>query len=99
MGFKIEDIIDEIFDMIKPKTPQVITQKEFLNCGCSDIIVTMLIDAKGFYDYDQREQNNKDDDEEEEEDFFWNFFTFILINYHDHGQFNFLILKWKINYF
>ena len=58
LQFLIEDVIDEIFDMVKPKTPKAITFEDLQNSGQADIIVTMLIDAKGFYDYDQREASN-----------------------------------------
>ena len=62
MGFRSEDVVDEIFDMVKPKMPEAITLEDLENSGQADIIITMLIDAKGFYDYDQREQNNEDDE-------------------------------------
>ena len=52
MGFRVEDVIDEMFDMVKPKNSQFITFNELKNSGQADIIITMLIDAKGFYDYD-----------------------------------------------
>ena len=57
-GYKVEDIIDEIFDIAKPKTPQALTLRDLIDCKSGHIIVTMLIDAKGFYDYDQRESGN-----------------------------------------
>lgn len=54
-GFNVEDIKDEIFDMAKPELPMAITLQDLVKCGQGDIIVSMLIDAKAFYDYDQRE--------------------------------------------
>lgn len=57
-GFNVEDVKDEIFDMSKPQTPFAITLQDLINCGQGDIIVSMLIDAKAFYDYDQRESGN-----------------------------------------
>ena len=51
-GFNVEDVKDEIFDMAKPATPYAITLKDLLACGQGDTIVSMLIDAKAFYDYD-----------------------------------------------
>lgn len=54
-GFNVEDVKDEIFDMSKPATPFAITLQDLLNCGQGDIIISMLIDAKAFYEYDQRE--------------------------------------------
>lgn len=57
-GFNVDDVKDEIFDMAKPKVPMAITLQDLINCGQGDIIVSMLIDAKAFYDYDQRESGN-----------------------------------------
>ena len=59
LQFLIEDVIDEIFDMCKPKAPLGITFEDLSGSQQGDIIVTMLIDAKGFYDYDQREASNQ----------------------------------------
>ena len=44
--------------MAKPKCPNAITYEDIVNSGQSDIIISMLIDAKAFYDYDQRESGN-----------------------------------------
>lgn len=57
-GFNVEDVKDEIFDMAKPQVPHAITLQDLISCGQGDIIVSMLIDAKAFYDYDQRESGN-----------------------------------------
>ena len=38
--------------MAKPKLSHAITLQDLQACGQGDIIVSMLIDAKGFYDYD-----------------------------------------------
>jgi len=54
----VEDVKDEIFDMAKPQVPHAITLLDMISCGQGDIIVSMLIDAKAFYDYDQRESGN-----------------------------------------
>ena len=64
-GFKVEDIKDEIWDMAKPGVPYAITLEDLINCGQGDTIAAMLIDAKAFYEYDQRESGI---DLEEEED-------------------------------
>jgi serine/threonine-protein phosphatase 2A regulatory subunit B'' len=53
-GFNVEDIKDEIFDMAKPELPMAITLADLIKCQQGDIIVSMLIDAKAFFDYDQR---------------------------------------------
>lgn len=54
-GFNVEDIKDEIFDMAKPEQLMAITLNDLIKCQQGDIIVSMLIDAKAFFDYDQRE--------------------------------------------
>ncbi len=41
--------------MAKPELPMAITLNDLVKCGQGDIIVSMLIDAKAFFDYDQRE--------------------------------------------
>ena len=53
-GFNVQDIKDEIFDMAKPELPMAITLSDLIKCQQGDIIVSMLIDAKAFFDYDQR---------------------------------------------
>ena len=57
-NFHVEDIKDEIFDMAKPQTPMAITQNDLVNCGQGDVIISILTDAKAFFDYDQRELGN-----------------------------------------
>lgn len=51
----MEDIKDEIFDMAKPENQKAITLNDLIKCGQGDVIVGMMIDAKAFFDYDQRE--------------------------------------------
>lgn len=46
-----------------------LTLKDLLCCGVGDIIINMLIDAKGFYDYDQRESGNLLEVEEIDDEF------------------------------
>lgn len=41
--------------MAKPELPMAITLNDLIKCQQGDIIVSMLIDAKAFFDYDQRE--------------------------------------------
>lgn len=41
--------------MAKPELPMAITLADLIKCQQGDIIVSMLIDAKAFFDYDQRE--------------------------------------------
>ena len=51
----VEDVKDEIFDMVKPADPTKITFKDFEKCRVGDIIVSMLTDLNGFWEYDNRE--------------------------------------------
>lgn len=53
--YKIDDLKDELWDMAKPASPHCITLQDLIKCGVGHIVVSMLIDAKAFYDYDQRE--------------------------------------------
>ena len=40
--------------MAKPELPMAITLNDLIKCVQGDTIVSMLIDAKAFFDYDQR---------------------------------------------
>jgi len=53
--YKVDDLKDELWDMAKPAMPYCITLQDLLSCGSGDTIVSILTDAKAFYDYDQRE--------------------------------------------
>ena len=54
--YRIDDIKDEIWDMIGPKNPNYITLEDVLKSSYSDIVLSLLIDAKAFYQHDQKEQ-------------------------------------------
>jgi len=54
-GYKIDDIKDEIWDMIKPKNPNYITIQDILGSSYGDSVLSLLIDAKSFYLHDQKE--------------------------------------------
>ena len=54
--YRIDDIKDEIWDMINPKNPNYITLQDVLKSSYSDIVLSLLIDAKAFYQHDQKEQ-------------------------------------------
>jgi len=41
--------------MAKPASEHCISLQDLIKCGVGHIVVSMLIDAKAFYDYDQRE--------------------------------------------
>lgn len=46
---------DEIFDMVRPAEATHITLRDLLRCGVGDTVVRMLVDVRGFMDYDNRE--------------------------------------------
>jgi len=54
--------------MAKPSLPHCIQLDDLIKSGVGDIIVRILIDAKGFYDYDQRETGGISEEEFEEMD-------------------------------
>lgn len=52
----IEDLVVEVFAMVKPwKHAQQITLEELIACKCGGTVINMLIDVNGFYTYDTRE--------------------------------------------
>ena len=53
--YRIDDIKDELWDMIGPKNPMYITLQDVLNSKYSDTVLSLLIDAKAFYQHDQKE--------------------------------------------
>lgn len=53
--FRIDDIKDEIWDMINPKNENFITIQDVLASSYSDIALSILIDAKAFYQFDQKD--------------------------------------------
>lgn len=53
--YKVDDLKDELWDMAKPASLHCITLQDLIKCGVGHIVVSMLIDAKAFFDYDQRE--------------------------------------------
>ena len=53
--YRIDDIKDELWDMIGPKNPHYITLEDVLNSKYSDTVISLLIDAKAFYQHDQKE--------------------------------------------
>jgi serine/threonine-protein phosphatase 2A regulatory subunit B'' len=63
-GYKIDDIKDELWDMIKPKNPNYITLQDVLNSTYSDTVLSLLIDAKAFYLHDQKENQYVDEFED-----------------------------------
>ncbi|XP_065196264.1 serine/threonine-protein phosphatase 2A regulatory subunit B'' subunit gamma-like isoform X3 [Sycon ciliatum] len=69
---QFEDVKDEIFDMVKPVDSLKITLEDLLRCGQGDTVISLLIDLKGFWLYENREQLAADpsqlDAEDEDDD-------------------------------
>ncbi|XP_022656682.1 serine/threonine-protein phosphatase 2A regulatory subunit B'' subunit gamma-like isoform X2 [Varroa destructor] len=59
---KVEDILDEIHDIVKPVAAGRITLKDLLKCGQGGLVVSMMADVNGFMRYDDR-QFEPDDQE------------------------------------
>ena len=64
----MDDLKDELFDMAKTSLPHCVQLEDLIKCGVGDTIVKILIDSKGFYDYDQRETGGITEEEFEEMD-------------------------------
>ena len=52
----LEDVVDEIFDMVKPQDANFITLKDLIECKVGETVVGILTDVYAFLQYDQREQ-------------------------------------------
>lgn len=59
-----QDVKDEIFDMVNPADPCKITLQDLINSGQGDVVVSILIDLNGFWNYENREINVPDQTEE-----------------------------------
>ncbi|KAK6914529.1 Calreticulin/calnexin [Dillenia turbinata] len=63
----IEDVRDEIWDMVKPADPLRITLADLLGCKQGGTVASMLIDVRGFWAHDNRENLLQEEEEPEEE--------------------------------
>ncbi|GJU99589.1 probable serine/threonine-protein phosphatase 2A regulatory subunit B'' subunit TON2 [Tanacetum coccineum] len=63
----IEDVRDEIWDMVKPADPLRITLSDLLSCKQGGTVASMLIDVRGFWAHDNRENLLQEEEEPEEE--------------------------------
>lgn len=63
----IDDVRDEIWDMVKPADPLRITLSDLLTCKQGGTVASMLIDVRGFWAHDNRENLLQEEEEPEEE--------------------------------
>ena len=56
---RVEDVKDEVFDMARPADPNFITFADLLASGQGDVIMSLLVDFRAFFEYDQREYANQ----------------------------------------
>lgn len=63
----IEDVKDEIWDMVKPSDPLRITLADLLSCKQGGTVASMLIDVRGFWAHDNRENLLQEEEEAEDE--------------------------------
>ncbi|KAL6560512.1 putative serine/threonine-protein phosphatase 2A regulatory subunit B'' subunit ton2 [Orobanche gracilis] len=63
----IEDVRDEIWDMVKPADPLAVTLADLLACKQGGTVASMLIDVRGFWAHDNRENLLQEEEEPEEE--------------------------------
>ncbi|XP_071705096.1 probable serine/threonine-protein phosphatase 2A regulatory subunit B'' subunit TON2 [Rutidosis leptorrhynchoides] len=59
-----EDVRDEIWDMVRPVDPLKITLSDMLSCKQGGTIASMLIDVRGFWAHDNRENLLQEDGEQ-----------------------------------
>ncbi|CAN7067804.1 hypothetical protein IGI04_041220 [Brassica rapa subsp. trilocularis] len=64
----IEDVRDEIWDMVKPSDPLKITLNDLLGCKQGGTVASMLIDVRGFWAHDNRENLLQEEEEPPEEE-------------------------------
>lgn len=62
----IEDVRDEIWDMVKPADPLRITLADLLVCKQGGTVASMLMDVRGFWAHDNRENLLQEEEPEEE---------------------------------
>lgn len=55
LEYKVDDIKDEIWDMVKPKNEKFITLEDVLASSHFELILPLLFDAKAFLHHDQKE--------------------------------------------
>ena len=61
------DVVDEIFDMVKPKDPTKITYDDLRDSKQAHTVISMLTDVAGFLAYDNREHMMQPEDDDLEE--------------------------------
>lgn len=61
----VDDVKDEIFDMVKSRTPGVITLEDLIRCRQGGTVLSMLFDATAFWLYDNRESLMIDQDDDD----------------------------------
>lgn len=62
----LADVLDEIFDMVKPTNPGYLTLEDLKKSGIAHTVILMLVDVAGFLEYDNREHmihGTEDDDD------------------------------------
>ncbi|KAF3457248.1 hypothetical protein FNV43_RR01905 [Rhamnella rubrinervis] len=60
----VEDVKDEIWDMVKPADPLRITLADLVACKHGGTVASMLIDVRGFWAHDNRENLLQEPEEE-----------------------------------
>nr|GFA11363.1 probable serine/threonine-protein phosphatase 2A regulatory subunit B'' subunit TON2 [Tanacetum cinerariifolium] len=63
----LEDVRDETWDMVQPADPLRITLSDLLSCKQGGTVASMLIDVRGFWAHDNRENLLQEEEEPEEE--------------------------------
>lgn len=59
------DVVDEIFDMVKPAHPRYLTLDDLQRSKVAHTVILMLVDVAGFLAYDNREHLMQDADDDD----------------------------------
>lgn len=51
----LQEVVGEIFDMVKPQDPTRITLKDLVDCRLGGVFVMMLSDVLGWHQYENRD--------------------------------------------
>merc|ERR1719399_983708 len=65
----VDDVNDEVFDMVKPKDPRFITCQDIIDCRFGGTVLSMLIDAVAFWQYDNRDSLMNEPQDDDGDDF------------------------------
>ena len=55
ISVSFDDVVHELFDIVRPANSDYITLEDLVRCGQGDIVLSIIIDLDGFWRYENRE--------------------------------------------